>query len=111
VLRGDLWTLTTFSRVHHASSVHTMLCKGGYPPFVNVVGILVHAALANDRLGKDGRCASSGVAVVGRKDVIRRSSVGIVPILVRYHAVLVPQLQLWHLLWLMSVQSVDDQHS
>jgi hypothetical protein len=52
---------------------------------------------------------------IDRHEVLRGPSVGIVPILVRYRVgfptALIPQLKLWHLHRLVSVQTVDDQLS
>jgi len=56
------------------------------------------------------RSASIGTATINRHVVLGVSSVMTVLILVRYQMslsiYLVPQLQLWHLLWLESAQSV-----
>jgi hypothetical protein len=61
------------------------------------------------------RSASSGMDAIDRHEVLRGPSVGIVPIVMRYRVsfsmALVPQLQLWHLHRLVSVQSVGDLHS
>jgi hypothetical protein len=79
-----------------------MLCKKrAHPQRVNVVAIRNIASVEDDGLETDVRSASSGMDAIDRHEVLRRPSVGIVPILVRYRVristALVPQLQLWHL--------------
>jgi hypothetical protein len=56
------------------------------------------------------RSATIHVHDIDRHEVLRGHSVGIVQILVRYLAKLL-RLQLWHLHWLESVQSVNSLHS
>jgi hypothetical protein len=63
-------------------------------------------------LETDVRSASRGMYAMERLEVLRRPSVGVDSILVRSCLSLstapVPQLQLWHLYWLVSVQSVGN---
>lgn len=51
---------------------------------------------------------------VDRQEILREAAVGVVAISVRYHAsfftAVMPQLQLWRLHWLLSVQSVGNLH-
>jgi hypothetical protein len=58
---------------------------------------------------------SSGIDANNRHEVLLEPLVEIIPILVRYHfsfsTALVPQLQLWHIHRLVSVQSVGDLDS
>jgi hypothetical protein len=77
--------------------------------------ILKIASVGDDHLERDVRSAISGMNAVHRYELFRGSSVGTVQILVRYcvsfSTTLVPQLQLWHLHWLVSVQSAGYMHS
>jgi hypothetical protein len=89
--------------------------RGADPQRVDVVAIRISASVEDDPLETDLRSASSGMDATDRQEVLRGPSVGIVPILVQYRMsfskALVPRLQLWHLHWLVSVQSVGDLHS
>jgi hypothetical protein len=62
-------------------------------------------SLQNDRQERDVRSANTAMAAINRHDILRGSSDMTVPILARYR-VIAPQLQLWHLHWLVFVQSV-----
>jgi len=56
--------------------------------------------------------ASRGMDAIERQEAIKEPSIGIVPVLLRYRVgfstALVPQLQLWHLYWLVSLQAVGE---
>jgi hypothetical protein len=83
-----------------------------YPQCVDAVAIRKIVFVEDDRSGTDVQSASSDTEAIERPEVLRRPSVGTVAILVRYRVsfstAFVPQLQLRHLRWLASVQSVDD---
>jgi hypothetical protein len=93
----------------------TECCVKRPHPHDDVVAIREIASVVDDRLETDVRSTSSGMDGIDRHEVFRGPSVGIVPILVRYRVsfsmALVPQLQLWHLHWLVTVQSMGDLHS
>lgn len=78
--------------------------------------VVTRTVVAEDRhLGTDVPSTGSGVAPIDRLEVIRGTSVGIHPILVRYRMSffmdLVTQLQLWNLHLPMPVRSVSDLNS
>jgi hypothetical protein len=62
----------------------------------------------------DMRCASSGIGAIDRHEVLRGLFVGMALVLVRYRVsfstAVIPQLLLWNIHWLVSVQSVGDLH-
>jgi hypothetical protein len=88
--------------------------KRDHPQGVDVA-IRKIASVEDNRLETDTRSTSSGMDAIDHQEELRGPSAGIVPTLVRYRVsfstALVPQLQLQHLHWLVSVQSVDDLHS
>jgi hypothetical protein len=59
------------------------------------------ASVQDDRLDTDVSSASRGMDAIVRREVLRGSSLGTVPVLlrdrVRFSTALVPHLQLWHL--------------
>jgi hypothetical protein len=89
--------------------------KLAHPLFVNVVDIRKIASEENDSLETYVRSTSSSVSAVGLYEVLRVQSAGIFPISIRYRVRLskdlVPKLKLWHIFWLVSVQSVGDINS
>jgi hypothetical protein len=89
--------------------------KRAHPQHVDVVAIQKIAFIEDDHLETDVHSVSIGMNAVDCHEVLRGPLVWIVPILVRYHVSfstdVIPQLQLWHLHWLMSIQSVGDLHS
>jgi hypothetical protein len=93
--------------------VGTIDVKTAHPQRVDVATGKT-GSVEDDRLEADMRSASSGVDATDRHEVLRGLSVEIIQIFVRYRmsfsTALVPQLQLWHFHWLVSVQSVGDLH-
>jgi hypothetical protein len=82
---------------------------------VHVLAIRRITSAGDGCLETDVRYASSGMDAIDRHEVLLVPSAGIVPIPVRYRVsfstALVPQLQLWHLYWLVPVRLVGDLHS
>jgi hypothetical protein len=66
----------------------------------------------DDRTETYAHFASRGMDAIERQEAIIEPSVGTVPVLLRYRVgfstALVPQLQLWHLHWLVSAQAVSE---
>jgi hypothetical protein len=73
---------------------------------VDVVAFRKIAFVEEDRLETDVRSASIGMDAIDSHEVLRGYSFGIGRILVCFSTALVPQLQLRHLHWLVSAQSV-----
>jgi len=78
--------------------------------------VVTRKIVAEDRhLETDVPATRSSMAPIDRLEVIRGTSVGIPPVLVRYRMIffmdLVTQLQLWHLHLPMPVRSVSNLHS
>jgi hypothetical protein len=70
------------------------------------------ATVVDGRLETNVRPTSSGMAARDLHEVLRRPSVEKVPTVLRYcvgfSTALAPQLQLWHIHWLVSVESVGE---
>jgi hypothetical protein len=107
--------LNTLSCVKYASSLHRILCKKSSPQCVDVVSIRKITSLEDDRLEGGVGSSRGGVDAIDCHNVRRGLSVGLVSVTVRYRmsffTALVPQLQLWHLRWLVSVDSMGAPHS
>jgi hypothetical protein len=84
--------------------------RGAHLQCVDAVVIRKIASAEDDRLGTNVRFASSDMDAIDREEVLRGPPVKIVPILIRYRVsfstALVPQLQLCHLHWLVSVSNM-----
>jgi hypothetical protein len=89
--------------------------KRAHPQRDNVIANHKIASAEDDRLEADLRSVSNDVDAIARHEVFILSSVRTTPVLVRHHVIfftaLVPQLQLCHRHWLVSIQSVGDLHS
>jgi hypothetical protein len=72
-----------------------------HPQCVDGAAIRKIVSVQDDRLDKDVSSASSGMDATDHREVLRGSSLGTVPILLRdrlsFSAALIPCLQLWHL--------------
>lgn len=94
----------------HISSVW-WFCGKVHLQYFNVP-IRKFASRADDHLETDVHPANSDMDTIDRHEAFRGPSVGIVPILVWYYlsfsTALVPQLQLWQLYWLSSIQPMGE---
>jgi hypothetical protein len=110
-----LWALNTPSRLKYASSIHRTLCKKSLPTVCWCHSYSQNCIVEDDFLETDVRSTGSDVDATEGHEVLRRPSVGIVPILIQYRVTLsmtfVPQLPLWHLHLFVCVQSMGDLHS
>jgi hypothetical protein len=94
---------------------HTGHCQTGQCAKWWIDGRLVVASkiiIEDDSLERDVRSTKSGLDQISCRELLRRPSFGTFVLLVRHRVcfstAVVPQLQLWHLYWLMSTQRVGD---
>jgi hypothetical protein len=91
-----------------------MLCKRVGPQYVGIVVIRKIASVQDDCQEIDVRNACGDMDESEHHEVHRGPLVGRVTLLLGCHvssAAFVPQLQLWHLHWLVAVQSMSDLHA